>query len=70
MTGELDILGVFISPLLAWGLIALALHSVLRAGLDRVGFNRAVWHAPLADLALLVIMFGIVTRLGTEWMGS
>ena len=27
MIGELDLCGVFVSPLLAWGAIALALHA-------------------------------------------
>ena len=70
MTGELDICGVFISPLLAWGLIALALHTLLRWALGRLGFYRAVWHPPLADLALLVLMFVAVARLLPEWISS
>ena len=68
MIGELDVCGVFISPLLAWGAIALALHTVLRWVLGRTGFYRVVWHAPLADLALLVLMFGAVARFLPEWI--
>ena len=69
MIGELDLCGVFVSPLLAWGAIALALHAVLRWVLGQIGFYRVVWHAALADLALLVLVFSAVARILPEWIG-
>jgi Protein of unknown function (DUF1656) len=56
MIGEFDIYGVFVPTLLVWALVALALTSVLRRVLVRVGFYRLVWHRPLVDLSLLVIV--------------
>jgi hypothetical protein len=70
MIGEIDIYGVFISPMLAWGVLALALHTALRAGLARIGFHRVVWHAPLADLALFFIVLGSMALLLPDWIGS
>jgi hypothetical protein len=62
MIGEFDIYGVFIPALLVWALVALLLTSVLRRVLARVGFYRLVWHRPLVDLSLLVIVLTIVTN--------
>jgi Protein of unknown function (DUF1656) len=62
MIGEFDIYGVFVPTLLVWALVALALTSVLRRVLVRVGFYRLVWHRPLVDLSLLVIVLTIVTN--------
>lgn len=56
MIGEIDIYGVFIPILLVWALIALPITAVLRRILARIGFYRLVWHRPLVDLSLLVIV--------------
>jgi len=61
MIGEIDIYGVLFPPLLIWLAISLVLSAILRAGLSRVGFYRFVWHSPLFDLALLVIILGCVS---------
>ena len=58
MIAEANIYGVFVSPLLLYGLAALVLMAVLRRGLAAVGFYRSVWHRALFDLALLVIVLG------------
>ncbi len=62
MTGELDIDGVFVPSLAAWMLIAFLLSAVLRRVLARCGFYRLVWHRPLFDLALFVLLLGCVIR--------
>jgi hypothetical protein len=66
--GEFDIYGVFVPTLLVWALVALALTSVLRRVLVRVGFYRLVWHRPLVDLSLLVIVLTIVTNVLPYWI--
>jgi hypothetical protein len=66
MMGELDVCGVFVPALLVWGAVALVLNIALRAGLTRAGFFRLVWHAPLAELALYVMVFGGVAVFGPE----
>jgi hypothetical protein len=67
MTGELDLYGVFVPPLLLWALLALALSAGLRRGLARLGFYRLVWHRPLFDLALFVILLGGIASLSARW---
>jgi hypothetical protein len=58
MIAELNIYGVFVSPLLLYTAAALVLMAVLRRGLAAAGFYRSVWHRALFDLALLVIVLG------------
>ncbi len=58
MIHEVDLYGVFVSPMVLWVYIALAICGLLGAVLGRLGFYRFVWHKPLFDLALLVIVLG------------
>ncbi|MBN4098212.1 MULTISPECIES: DUF1656 domain-containing protein [Methylobacterium] len=60
MTGEVDLYGVFVPSLAAWMLIAFALSLLVRRVLARTGFYRMVWHRPLFDLALYVVLLGLV----------
>ena len=60
LTGELDVYGVFVPSLAAWMLIAFAVSLPLRWVLARTGFYRLVWHRPLFDLALYVVLLGLV----------
>jgi hypothetical protein len=61
MIGEVNIYGVLFPPLLVWLGVALPISAVLRFLLNRIGFYRLVWHRPLFDLALLVILTGGVS---------
>lgn len=67
MTGELDLYGVFLPPLLLWAVLALALGAALRRGLAWIGVYRLVWHRPLFDLALLLILLGSIASLSSHW---
>ena len=69
MIRELDVYGLLVPPLLAAAVIALALTWGLRRLLDRRGFYRLVWHATLFDLALFVIVLGLVAALGGSLWG-
>jgi hypothetical protein len=69
MIGEFDFYGVFIPPLLFWTVAALLLTAVLRRLLRWVGFYGLVWHRPLFDFALLVIVLGCVAA-ATRWVVS
>lgn len=60
MTGEIDLYGVFVPRLAAAMLIAFLLSLVLRRALTATGFYHLVWHRPLFDLALYVILLGCV----------
>jgi hypothetical protein len=68
MMGEMDVCGVFISPLLVYALVALVVFAGLRRALARCGFYAVVWHAPLAEFAVLAMVFGVVVRFLPEWV--
>jgi hypothetical protein len=65
MIGETDLFGVFMPALLPVLVVALALTALLRRALAATGFYRLVWHRPLFDLALLVIVTGLVAVLAS-----
>ncbi|WP_406855463.1 DUF1656 domain-containing protein [Alsobacter sp. KACC 23698] len=66
MIRELDVFGVFLSPLAALLVIAAVVWLVLRRGLALAGVERRVWHPALFNLsafvlilsALVLIVFG------------
>jgi hypothetical protein len=60
MTGEFDLYGVFLPSLAAWMLLAFVISLPLRRVLAWTGFYRLVWHRPLFDLALYVVLLGLV----------
>lgn len=62
MIGEIDLCGVLLPPLLVWVGVALLLSSVLRRVLAKAGLYRFVWHRPLFDFSLLVILTGLVAQ--------
>lgn len=68
MTAEIDLYGVFIPSLLLWVGAALPLTAMLRRLLRWLGFYRFVWHRPLFDFALLVIVLGGVVALTAHWV--
>ncbi len=61
MIGEINIYGVLFPPLLIWIGIALLLSTILRRAIAALGFYRFVWHRPLFDLCLLVMLTGLVS---------
>jgi Protein of unknown function (DUF1656) len=66
MTGEIDVYGVFIPTLLVWVGAALMLTATFRRMLRWFGLYRFVWHRPVFDLALLVIVLGAVVAIATH----
>ncbi len=58
MIGEVNFDGVFVLRALVLLVFALAATAVLRRLLLWCGAYRLVWHRPLFDLALLVIVLG------------
>jgi len=63
MTGHLDIYGVYVPMLLALLLVAYLLKNLLAALLQRLGFYRWVWHPPLFNLALYIMLLGALFKL-------
>lgn len=65
----LDVFGFYLPPILLWALMALIPYLLARWGLRRTGFYRFVWHRPLFDMALYVIIFGAMV-LGLPALGG
>lgn len=60
MIGEINIYGILFPPLLIWIGMALLLSAGLRRVLAALGIYRFVWHRPLFDLCLLVLLTGLI----------
>lgn len=67
MIATFDIFGLHVTALLVWLLFALLLAGLLRRVLERLGAYRFVWHRPLFDLALLVLLLGGIVALVRIW---
>ena len=58
---EINVFGMFIEPAVIALVVSVLVFCVMRAVLNRcVDLNRFVWHRPLVDIALLVILYSIV----------
>lgn len=70
MIGEIDLFGVFLPPLLVFLGVAVLASAALRWALQCAGAYRFVWHRPLFDLSLLVILAGLVSLAANLLFGS
>jgi hypothetical protein len=68
MISEVNVYGMFVSPMLLWVGATLLISALVRRALDWLGFYRFVWHRPLFDLALLVILLGGVVAVQARWL--
>jgi hypothetical protein len=59
MIGEIDVAGIFLSPLLPCLLIAFFARLLLSRVLSSTGFYRIIWNRPLFDLSLFLILLGV-----------
>ena len=66
MIGEFDIYGVYFPAFAVFAAIALLLQLVINRFLRAIGFYRWVWHRALFDLAIYVILLGVVTAAGAS----
>ena len=66
MIGEFDIYGVYFPAFAVFAAIALLLQLVINRFLRSIGFYRWVWHRALFDLAVYVILLGVVTAAGAS----
>ena len=60
MIGEIDIYGVFLPAVLILMLVSYLRCLVVTRLFARVGLYRFVWHRSIFDLAIYVIVLGIV----------
>ena len=63
MTGELSIGGVFLPSILLLAVAALILTAIATRLLAFVGLYRVVTYRPLVDLALFVLILGLLALL-------
>ncbi|HEV7439603.1 MAG TPA: DUF1656 domain-containing protein [Methylobacterium sp.] len=68
MSGELDLYGVFLPGLAVAMLAAFLVSLPLRRLLAWSGFYRLVWHRPLFDLALYVVLLGGIVSLSHAFL--
>ena len=68
MISEADVYGLLVAPMLLWVGVAMVLSAVVRRVLGWLGFYRFVWHRPLFDLALLIILVGGVVAFQAQWL--
>lgn len=66
MTGEFNILGVFVPSLLMYAVMALVLKEIVCRVLLRLGAYRFVWHRPLFDTALFVLLLGGISSVANQ----
>jgi protein AaeX len=59
--GELDIYGVYVPIFVVVAAVAFLLQILLKRVLDACGLYRFLWHRALFDLAIYVILIGLVT---------
>jgi hypothetical protein len=58
MIHEIDLFGVFLPDLLVWIVVAFFLNIPLRHLLSWLGVYRLVWHRPLFDTAVYILLLG------------
>ena len=66
MIGEFDIYGVYFPAFAIFAAIAFLLQLVTNRFLNAAGFYRWVWHRALFDLAIYVILLGVITAAGAS----
>ncbi len=60
MLKEINIEGVFFSPFVGYLTVAALLFFPLRTLFDRWAIQRYVWHRPLFDLSVFVIILSLI----------
>jgi protein AaeX len=63
MNDEVNINGVFFPALILWAAVAALVSPVVRRILDAAGVYRFVWHRGLFNIAVFVIVWGVLTWL-------
>lgn len=63
MIGEVALGGVYVPALLLLGIVAAIITGLLTAFLNLVGAYRLIAYRPLADVALFVLILGLLVLL-------
>lgn len=59
MIKEINIDGVYLPPLIGYLLGTLVVWYALRFVIERLGLYRHIWHPPLFNAALFVVLLGV-----------
>jgi hypothetical protein len=68
MIAEIDLYGVFVPTLLLLVLVTMPVAGALRMILSRIGAYRFVWHRPLFDLAIFVMLLWCAVMATSKWV--
>ena len=68
MIGEFDIYGVLVPALLVWLVVAYGVYAAVRTALSAAGAYRFIWHRPLFDIALYVVLLGAIVFVAAQVM--
>jgi hypothetical protein len=60
MLKEINIYGVYVSPFVGYLVAALLIFWPVRMLFDRWALQRYVWHRPLFDLSVFVIILSLI----------
>jgi hypothetical protein len=60
MIGEIDVFGIFVPAVLVLMLVTYLLSLAVWRVFGWIGLYRFVWHRPVFDLAIYVVLLGIV----------
>ncbi len=60
MLKEINIDGVFVSPFVGYLVAAMVIFFPLRMLFDRWALQRYVWHRPLFDLSVFIIILSLI----------
>lgn len=60
MLKEINIDGIFVAPFAGYLLVAFLIFLPLRTVFDRYAIQRWVWHRPLFDICIFVIILSLI----------
>jgi hypothetical protein len=65
MLKEINIFGIYIAPFAGYLFVALVIFLPLRKLFDRWALERYVWHRPLFDFSVFVIILSLIGLIAT-----
>lgn len=68
--GNADLFGFYVPPFLIWAILAVIPYVLLTRLAAWSGFYRLVWHRPLFDAALYLIVLGCLVFGGPALLGD
>jgi hypothetical protein len=60
MLKEINICGIFVAPFAGYLVAALVIFYPVRQLLDRIAVQRWVWHRPLFDFSIFIIILSLI----------